>query len=76
MDHMTVARTKKGISKIRKERLKKGWRIEDLACFSRVGYAEISKYERCVLSPHPGHRQRIAAVLGLKPEELQEEVVE
>ena len=60
--------------RIRYERKKRGWWIEDLAHFSRVSAADISRIETGRMRPYPGHAKRLASALGLRPEELQDVV--
>jgi ribosome-binding protein aMBF1 (putative translation factor) len=60
--------------RIRAERLKRGWRLEDLSHFSKVGAADISRIENGRLIPYSSHAQRLATALGIQPEELLQEV--
>ena len=62
----------KPLLKIRAERLRRGWRLVDLAYKANVGISELSRIESGRTQPYKNHAIRIAAVLGLKPEELQE----
>jgi transcriptional regulator with XRE-family HTH domain len=62
------------ILKIKAERLKRNWRLEDLSHFSKVSAADISRIENRRLVPYDSYIQRLAAALELKPEELLEEV--
>ena len=56
------------------ERLKRGWRQEDLGFYARIAGADISRIEIGRLKPYPTHIERLCKVLGLAPEELLEEV--
>ena len=58
------------IRRIRLERLKRHWRLEDLAHFARVSAADISRIETGRMIPYPTHAKRLAEVLGIEPEEL------
>jgi len=61
--------------RIRYERKKGGWRIEDLAHFAKVSAADVSRVETGRMSPpYPAHARRLASALDLRPEELQEVV--
>ncbi|MGE5593426.1 MAG: helix-turn-helix domain-containing protein [Betaproteobacteria bacterium] len=62
--------------KIKAARLAKGWTQRDLAFYARLSEAEVSKLERGWHKPFPRQAARLAEVLGLRPEELLEEVPE
>jgi transcriptional regulator with XRE-family HTH domain len=61
--------------RLKAERLNRGWTQQELGFYASVSAADISKIERGWLKPYPGPAVRLAQVLGLKPEELLEEVV-
>lgn len=60
--------------KLKAERLKRGWRQEDLGFYARMSGADISRIERGWMKPYPGQAERLAKVLELDPEELLNEV--
>jgi ribosome-binding protein aMBF1 (putative translation factor) len=60
--------------RIKVERLKRGWRLEDLSHFSRVGAADISRIENGRMVPYPSHAERLAKALQITPDELTEAV--
>ncbi len=62
--------------RMKMERKRKGRRQEDLAHFAKVSCADISRIESGRLRPYPGHAARLARALGVKPQELLEEVGE
>ena len=62
------------ISKMKSERLRRRWSQQELAVFARVGVADVSRIETGRIRPYPSQAQKLAHVLGLKPEELQEPV--
>lgn len=62
------------IRRIRKERLLRKWSLEDLGSRARVSAADICRIETGRMVPYPSHAERLAAALGLKPEELTQEV--
>lgn len=56
---------------IKEERQKRNWTQVDLAFFSRLNPAEISRIETGKLKPSPGQLQRIAKALGCRLEQIQ-----
>lgn len=62
------------VPRIKAERLKRGWRLDDLAHFSRVSAADISRIENGRLIPYESYTRRLAEALGIRPDELMEEV--
>jgi ribosome-binding protein aMBF1 (putative translation factor) len=60
--------------RIRAERVKRGWRLEDLSHFSKVSAADISRIENGRLIPYDVHAKRLAEALGITPEQLMEKV--
>ena len=60
--------------KIRDERLKRNWRQIDLAYRADVPISELSRIETGQARPYPAYAERLATVLGLQPDELQEVV--
>jgi transcriptional regulator with XRE-family HTH domain len=61
--------------RLKAESLKRGWSQQDLGFYARISVADISRIERGWMKPYPRHAARLAQVLGLKPEELLEEIV-
>jgi len=64
----------KPLLKIRAERQKRGLRQLDLAYSANVPISELSRIETGQARPYPAYAKRLAQVLGLKPEELTDEV--
>jgi transcriptional regulator with XRE-family HTH domain len=60
----------KPLLKVRAERLRRGWRLLDLAFHANVPLSELSRIETGHAKPYPAYAERLATVLGLKPEEL------
>jgi transcriptional regulator with XRE-family HTH domain len=60
--------------RMRAERLKRGWRQEDLAFYARMAAADVSRIETGRLQPYPSQLVRLAKALDLGPEELLTEV--
>lgn len=60
--------------KLKAARLAKGWTQRDLAFYARLSEADISKLERGWHKPFPAQAARLAKALGLRPDELLEEV--
>jgi transcriptional regulator with XRE-family HTH domain len=56
--------------------LKKGFSQQVLGVRAKVGAGDVSKIENGRMLPYPGQAKRLARVLGLQPEELQEPAVE
>jgi transcriptional regulator with XRE-family HTH domain len=65
---------RKPILKLKARRIQMGLRQLDLAYKANVPISELSRYETGLSRPYPAYAERIAAILGLKPEELTEEV--
>jgi transcriptional regulator with XRE-family HTH domain len=62
--------------RLKAERLNRGWTQQQLGFYASVSAADISKMERGWMKPYPRPAARLAFVLGLKPEELLEEVIQ
>jgi transcriptional regulator with XRE-family HTH domain len=58
--------------RIKAERLRQGLRQLDLAYRANVPISELSRIETGQARPYPAYAERLAAVLKLRPEELQE----
>ena len=61
------------IVRMKAERLRRGWTQQDLAFFSKVSLADVSRIETGRMKPYRSHAQRLAEILNLKPHELQME---
>ena len=55
----------KHMRRIRAERLRRGWRLDDLAHYSRLSASDISKLESGRLRPSKGQLERLAGALEL-----------
>jgi len=64
----------KPLLRIRNERLRRGWRLLDLAFHANVPLSELSRIETGQTKPYPAYAERLAAVLGLTIDELTQEV--
>lgn len=62
--------------RMRAERIRRGWSQQRLAVEAGVGYADVSRIECGWLRPYPGQAEKIARALGLRPEQLLEEVLD
>jgi transcriptional regulator with XRE-family HTH domain len=62
------------LTRMKSERLRRGWTQQRLAVEAGVGYADISSAERGLFRLYPGQAKKIARVLDLDPDELLEEV--
>ena len=60
------------LTRLKAERLKRGWSQQILGFHAKVSATDISKIENRRALPYPAQAERIAEVLGLKPDELQE----
>ena len=60
--------------KVRAERLRRRWRQEDLAYWSRISAAEISRIETGRLRPYPGQVEKLARALEIDPATLLDKV--
>lgn len=60
--------------RVRAERKRRRWRQEDLAYWSRLSAAEISRIETGRLQPYPGQIERLARALEIDPATLLDEV--
>jgi transcriptional regulator with XRE-family HTH domain len=65
MDHTAQTR-------MRAERLRRRWTQTDLGSYARMSAAEISRIESGRLRPYAGQARRLAEILGLDPDQLQE----
>ncbi len=58
------------LTRLKKERQRRGWTQTVLAYKAGMTPAEISRYETGRMLPYREHARRLAKVLGLKPEQL------
>lgn len=64
------------MTRMRQERLRRGWSLQTLGFHAGMQGAEISKIARRLVVPYPNQRERLARQLGLTVEKLLEEVEE
>lgn len=62
------------MTRLKAERLNRGLGLQDLGFHVRMSASDISKIARGRLKPYPSQTQRLADFLGLKAEEILEEV--
>jgi transcriptional regulator with XRE-family HTH domain len=60
--------------RLKAERLKKGWSQQDLGFYARISAAEVSRFENGWSKPYPAQAARLAATLGLTPDQLLDRV--
>jgi transcriptional regulator with XRE-family HTH domain len=60
------------VLKAKAERRKRGWSQQLEGVYANVSAADVSRIETGRMVPYPGQAERLARVLGLRPEELQE----
>jgi ribosome-binding protein aMBF1 (putative translation factor) len=60
--------------RLKVERLKRGWSQQDLAYHARMAVSDVCRIERGWMRPYPRHATRLAAALGLTPDQLLERV--
>jgi transcriptional regulator with XRE-family HTH domain len=63
------------MTRMKAARLDRGWSQQDLGFHAKISAADISKIESGKAMPYPGHAARLCRILGLKPEELLEQVI-
>jgi transcriptional regulator with XRE-family HTH domain len=68
------AQKRRKMLRLKAERLKRGWRLEDSAHFSKISAADISRIENGRLVPYDAYMDRLCSVFGLTPGELMQEV--
>jgi transcriptional regulator with XRE-family HTH domain len=61
-------------TKLKAERIRRGWSQQVLGYLAGVGMSDISRFERGQAKPYPTQAAKLAQVLGLQPSELQEKV--
>ncbi len=62
------------MTRLRQERLRRGWSLQKLGEKTGMQGSDISKVERGIVMPYPSQRQRLAKAIGGAPDELLEEV--
>ncbi len=61
------------MSKLREERLRRGWSLTKVTTLTGIATADISFLERGMRPAWPGWQQRLAHAFGMRPEELFEQ---
>ena len=61
-----------GMTKVKSERLRKGWFQQTLGFHAGVAASDVSRIENGRMIPYACQAERLAKVLGLRTEELQE----
>ncbi len=64
------------LSRMKLERLRRGWSQQELAVVAHVGVADVSRIETGRMRPYPVQGQKLGWALRLRPEELQQHVPE
>lgn len=59
-------------TRMRAERIRRGWSQTDLAFFARLTAPDISRFESGQMKPYPAQAARLSKVLGIDPGKLQE----
>ena len=62
------------MTRLRQERLRRGWSLQKLGEKIGMQGSDISKVERGLVVPYPSQRKRLAKAVGCTPDELLEEV--
>ena len=62
------------MTRLKYERLKRGWSLQALGYQAQVQAADVSKMERRVFTGYPSQWERLARALALAPGQLLEEV--
>jgi len=58
-------------TKLEESRRARGWSQQVLGFHASVSASDVSKFETGRMRPYPGQADRLAKILGLKPDELQ-----
>ena len=58
------------MTRLKAERLARGWSQITLAYKARVANSDVSKWERRMAAPYPSQATRLAKVLGIPPDRL------
>ena len=59
-------------TKMKAERIRRGWNQQTLGYRAKVATSDVSRYENARAVPYPEQAKRLGKTLGLRPEELQE----
>ncbi len=62
-------------TRMKQARRSRGWNQQTLGVYAGVSAADISRMESGRLMPYPGQAERLAKVLGLQPDQLQQPVM-
>lgn len=62
------------LTRARLERLRRNWSLQTCGYHAGIQAPELSRIETKRAIPYPSQAERLAGVLGLRPEELQETV--
>jgi ribosome-binding protein aMBF1 (putative translation factor) len=60
------------MTRMKCERIRRGWSQQILAVRTSIGVADISRIENGKLQPYPIQAQKISTVLGISLDELQQ----
>ena len=63
-------------SRLREERLRRGWSQTKVSMLTGIASPDISAMERGTRYPHPGWRRRLAAAFKVAESELFDEIAE
>ena len=58
---------------LKSEREKRGWTQQQLGVLARVGASDVQRIETRRMIPYPTQAEKLAKVLGVRPDELQGE---
>jgi transcriptional regulator with XRE-family HTH domain len=72
MVNMNKVKKKTKVTRLKKERLKKGLTQTQLAFFAELSASDISRFESGQMKPYPTQAVRLSRVLNIEPERLQE----
>src|SRR5262245_18900999 len=64
------------MTKLKSERLKRGWSQQVCGFHADVAASYLSHFETLRMRPYPDQAKRLGELLGLRPEELQELVID
>jgi len=64
------------MTKLKSERMRRGWSQQTLGFHAGVAASDVSRIENRRLIPYPCQAERLAKVLDLRPDELQQPATE